>query len=339
MGKTARRTEMINFNELGADMTYVINLKSATIRRRELKTHLNSNFKNIHYTGKNKNIQFIEAIDGSKMKPDTECRQMIKDRILSNSFVDMGGLLTCNIIACSLSHKKALETFLESDNETALILEDDVRLSADFYREYTKGVFTKFVKEAFEVPNWEVIYYSKQWDWIPPKRQYSDHAYEPKKHLPNYANAAYVVNRKSAQKLLRKWLPIGMAADTYVESHHDVGVAHIHSWFNQYRGGLPPSISSAVHLAIMDIRMPGAPESIKESEEFVTSTGKAVHNDNSNKSFDNVHEASHGEEDYRKTVRHITIPESIPVQKVTFEDVKFPDGHIGYNWSRIWLQQ
>ena len=220
-----------------------------------------------------------------------------------------------------------------------MILEDDVRLSADFYREYTKGVFTKFVKEAFEVPNWEVIYYSKQWDWIPPKRQYSDHAYEPKKHLPCYANAAYVVNRKSAQKLLRKWLPIGMAADTYVESHHDVGVAFIHSWFNQYRGRIPDSISSAMHSAIQDLRLPGASESFEESNEFITSTAKAVHGRQENKSYDNIHEATHGEEAYCKSIRQVSISEDIPLQKVTFEDVKFPDGHIGYNWARIWLQQ
>ena len=334
---------MIDFSELGADAIYVVNLESATVRKRDIKKHLDSNFDNIEYDGENANVHFIEAVDGSKIKPEHQFPKMIKEGILNDSFVDPGGLLTANIIACSLSHKKALETFFFFFFNTALILEDDVRLSDDFYREYAKGTFQKFVKEAFAVPNWQVIYYSKQWEWIPSEGKYSDNAYQPVKHLPCYANAAYVVNRESAKMLLKKWLPIEMAADTYVESHHTITVAYEYSWFNQYRAELKPTLAHLIHGAIHNVVPPhhGSLESPEESRTaYGTMTSMEVHNNDANTGqYDNTHEAAHAREPYIKHVKHVNIPDNIPVEKVTWEDVEFPDGNIGYNWCRIWLQQ
>lgn len=339
MGKTITR-RMIDFHELGADAAYIVNLKSARVRRRDIKNHLDSNFKNIHYTGSHTNVHFIEAIEGSNIKTDKiHFNNMIREGIIKNSFVDLGGLFTANILACSLSHKKALETFLKSDNETALILEDDVRLSEQFYKEYAKGNFRKFVKEAFKVPDWEVIYYSKQWDWIPTKEKYSEYAYNPIKHLPCYANAAYVVNRKSAAKLLKTWLPIYMAADTYVESHHDVGVSYTHSWFNQYRAEIEQGLKHQIHSAINNI-VPGASQPTDEASHYSRMTSsEVINNDKNEGKYDNTQAAVRGEEPFHKYVKNTNIPGNIPVHKVTWEDVKFPDGYYGLNWTRIWFQQ
>lgn len=324
----------MKLSDLGADVAFVINLPHHTGRKKEFERHFN-NFlteKNL-FTGENPKIRFVDGILGSDL-PDI--MEMVKSGTLNQYFWDPGGLITRNIIGCSLAHKKALESFLKTDHETALIFEDDVRFTRSFFECYTNGVFQRFVKESQEVEGWEVIYYSKQWEWIPTSESYSEFAMKPIKYLPCYANAAYLVNRESAKKLVKNWLPIKFPADIYVEANNEVTVSYQCSWFEQYRGVLSDSIRQPLHNAIETIVPAGSIINSVDPSEFMTQTAEHIAHQKNNEA-DNHERAVSGEEVYHKKTRHANIPETVPVRKVTFGDIKMPDGTIIKNWSTVWF--
>lgn len=73
-------------------------------------------------------FEFIEAVDGAEINPD-QAEQLGYDKKARNKvFFD----LEKNEIACLLSHKKALNRFLEGDDEYCMILEDDAGLAPVF---------------------------------------------------------------------------------------------------------------------------------------------------------------------------------------------------------------
>jgi len=97
---------------------YLINLDSSTDRLAQASAEL-----------KKHNIEFerISAVDGRKLDVK-ECSQYDSKR--SNAYT--GRDLLGSEIGCYLSHKKALETFVNSDADLGLILEDDLHLNEKF---------------------------------------------------------------------------------------------------------------------------------------------------------------------------------------------------------------
>jgi GR25 family glycosyltransferase involved in LPS biosynthesis len=324
----------MKLSDLGADVAFVINLPHHTGRKKELERHFKSVLTDKDlFTGSNPQIRFVEGVLGSDL-PDIP--ELVKSGTLNQYFMDPGGLFTRNIVGCSLAHKKALEAFLKTDSKTALILEDDVRFTRSFFEYYTTGVFQRFVKESQEVKGWEVIYYSKQWEWIPPSEPYSEFAMKPIKYLPCYANSAYLVNRESAEKLLKKWLPIKFPADIYVEVNNDVTVSYHCSWFEQFRGTLSPSIKQPIHDAINAIVPVGSILGGADPIEFMTETAGLLSSQKPDQ-VDNYEKAISGKELYCKKQRHANLPEDIPVRKITFGDIQLPDKTIVKNWATIWF--
>lgn len=113
-------------------------------------------------------------------------------------------------VGCYLSHIKALQTFLQSNDDYGLILEDDIALPSD----------SKKLVEA-------VIPYAEHWDMI----RLSAHA--PGKPLP-FANlpegrvlaynlkvlkntGAYLVNRHAAQCICERMLPMSLPYDVALD--------------------------------------------------------------------------------------------------------------------------
>jgi GR25 family glycosyltransferase involved in LPS biosynthesis len=95
---------------------YIINLERAVVRKnfmlRQLKKY------NID------NYVFINALDGLKEGEDWLQKQVDRENLVRP--------LTNTEIACVISHKMALEQFLQDKHEYAVVLEDDVLLPAEF---------------------------------------------------------------------------------------------------------------------------------------------------------------------------------------------------------------
>lgn len=74
-------------------------------------------------------ITFVEAVDGRLLS----AAEAIGYRALLRKLTWTAGLSQTEI-ACLLSHRKAIKTFLAGDASYAVILEDDIRFAADFTR-------------------------------------------------------------------------------------------------------------------------------------------------------------------------------------------------------------
>jgi len=113
-------------------------------------------------------IEFITAVSGKNIDPQScEGYDDHRRKLFAKS-------LTPNEVACVLSHKKALNAFLSSDHEFAVILEDDADFDKDFNQKvsmiakrvkgfdtvnlYSKG---KFLSESGDLVFTRVIVHAK----------------------------------------------------------------------------------------------------------------------------------------------------------------------------------
>lgn len=99
--------------------TYIINLQSSTVRRKYMEQLL------APYTCLQ--VEFINAIDGRKMSAAEISASFNQGSCLRHN----GRELNRGEIGCVLSHRKAYETLLKSENHYALVLEDDVSIIRD----------------------------------------------------------------------------------------------------------------------------------------------------------------------------------------------------------------
>ena len=107
---------------LGVDKIYAINLKRFKERKRNIKKISKELDVEINIISGYDNKDYIPLKDSSLIKH------------LPTSFWDPNGWITLGIICCALSHRKAYKAFLDSDAETALFLEDDVRITDYIYQ-------------------------------------------------------------------------------------------------------------------------------------------------------------------------------------------------------------
>ena len=98
--------------------TYVINLRRATTR----KSLMVKQGRALGIT-----LDFIQAVDGLDI---TDEDRALVDNFQRQKFTRY--VLTDGEIGCWLSHRKAMQALLDSGDDMAAILEDDVTLSADF---------------------------------------------------------------------------------------------------------------------------------------------------------------------------------------------------------------
>ncbi|RYE25845.1 MAG: glycosyltransferase family 25 protein [Sphingobacteriales bacterium] len=104
---------------------YIINLDTAVIR----KKYMLRQFRKLGI----KNFEFVEAI--SAIKKGEEWLQTQVNR------KDLVRHMTGSEIACTLSHRKALETFIgQKDIEYGVFLEDDALLADDFVKSVEDGI-------------------------------------------------------------------------------------------------------------------------------------------------------------------------------------------------------
>lgn len=113
---------------------YVISLPDALSRQASVKQNMDA--LKLDY-------EIIKAVDGRKDGFDTASYYNKHKRLRY-----FGRDLMNTEIACYLSHKKAIDTFLDSEYDLALILEDDIQLRYDF-PEFIQPL--KDLKDTFDI--------------------------------------------------------------------------------------------------------------------------------------------------------------------------------------------
>jgi len=182
---------------------YYINLDRST----ERKTHMLNVFKHRFFDGLN--VHRVPALYGK----DPKFLSVLHD--CKNVFVDK--LNTASIYACTLSHIKAIQTFVQSGEEMALICEDDLSMMFN----PTKSQLDKCIRNAPH--DWEILQLFYFVENTLPERLYTENTI--KKHYD--PAVAYLINRKGAIRFLSDLIPenqivfnasISPAADKYLFS-------------------------------------------------------------------------------------------------------------------------
>jgi glycosyl transferase family 25 len=112
-------------------------------------------------------------------------------------------------IGCSLSHEKTWRRFLESDNEFAIIFEDDVQFHPAELREIIELAAEK---KAL----WDIVNFETKHSGCPVKITELCNQKCLVFYLTNVTHAGcYLINRRAARKLLDNFYPIKMPLDHY----------------------------------------------------------------------------------------------------------------------------
>ena len=171
-----------------------INLPSSTSRREHI---INEGKKH------GIDIQIIEAVAGKTLTD--EQKALYDTRRRESMYISH---LTPNEQACAHSHRKALQTFITSDADYAVVLEDDATLEPDF----NKGI--KYLTES--LPGWECckLYTepSKLYQLCPPLPDAPVQPVFPKK-LP-WGSVAYMYSRAGAEKIMTHFRSLWLGIDT-----------------------------------------------------------------------------------------------------------------------------
>lgn len=179
--------------------TYIINLKESTERREYVLAEVGR--------FKFPDMEIVDAVDGRKMsESEKQACFDIKRFLYKEGHYPLPGE-----IGCTLSHRECYRRLLNSQEEFALILEDDVRFLA---REETlvnnlKEIIGKMPDEPYVMTlASHVTYY--------PESEYQVGKYSFCRVYHAWGTCAYLINRKGAERFLR----IGRAyyvADSYRE--------------------------------------------------------------------------------------------------------------------------
>ena len=159
----------------GIDVIYWINLDRSPDRQKRMKKM----FKDPAFEGKK--IVRITAVDG-------KARGI--DQVLNANFDGMKPEKFTKVeYACLLSHLNAIKQFSESNNEVALIMEDDMTLE---FKPYWKKSAKQIMKQA--PTDWEIIqlcYILQGNNLNLPKKIYT------KNNNRYFSTGAYIINKKN----------------------------------------------------------------------------------------------------------------------------------------------
>lgn len=181
--------------------SFVINLKGATGRWDYMSKALDE--AGLDYTR-------IDAVLGKNLEEPIEAFNEGRFNILTGKHKSYGE------IGCYLSHIKALKTFLKSDLDYALILEDDVNLP---------NHLPELIAEAItHHQHWDILRLSSSRDGQYIKisnMSFGSNLVYNTRVLKN--TGAYVINRKAAQACVDKMLPMCLPYDVALDRDWDYG--------------------------------------------------------------------------------------------------------------------
>lgn len=179
--------------------TYVINLKDAVDRRKAVLEELSL------YPFMDPEI--VDAVDGRKMsESEKQACFDIKRFLYKQRHYPLPGE-----IGCTLSHRECYRRLLDSQEEFALIVEDDVRFLAksETMESILKGIVGKMPYKPYVMTlSRHMIYY--------PKSECQAGQYSLCRVYHAWGTCAYLINRKGAKVLLGIGKPY-YVADNYQE--------------------------------------------------------------------------------------------------------------------------
>jgi glycosyl transferase family 25 len=160
-------------------------------------------------------FQRISAIDGKTLSK-TEIEEKFD---LRGYYKFMGKFEPIGAFGCSLSHIKTWETFLQSNYEFALILEDDVDFDPLILSETIQNLIRN--KKFWDINTFDPANNKKGTPINIIKFQKNNLSL----YLTKIINAnAYLISRTAAKKLLEKALPIKMPIDLYLNRGWELGL-------------------------------------------------------------------------------------------------------------------
>lgn len=119
-------------------------------------------------------------------------------------------------VGCYLSHLKAMETFLRTDVPWCVILEDDVEVLP---------ACGEVLRTLGEKDDWDLVKLFNFHSGLPVKKRALAGGHRLVAHLTRTtSSAAYVVNRRAAQTLLRAMLPISEQVDHALDRPWETGL-------------------------------------------------------------------------------------------------------------------
>ena len=182
--------------------TYVISLKKAKERSKYIEKHINE--LELDY-------EIIPAVDGSLLS-----REEINNECNTEKVDRLRWWLTNGAIGCALSHKLAYKKFLDTNENSVFIIEDDIVLPVNI-----KSILEEISKEI--KPNEIILLYYTSFKpaqfskikgvqlSVNPKQQ----LYFPMDIKQPITAAAYCIGRDSAKNILKVNTPIEVTADSW----------------------------------------------------------------------------------------------------------------------------
>ena len=187
---------------------YIINLE----RRSDRITHLQNQIKKYDI-----NFTFFSAIDGNTI----DISKLYEKNVLTIKN-NIGREFRLGEIGCYLSHLATWNDFLVSGTtDYAIIYEDDFTL----HENYAKNL-EEIMNEAENI-NWDIIYLGRNCVKFFKDACITGEYKSKNMYIPNkigYGTFGYIINKKSAKKLVENALPILEPSDDYIMRLHDEGI-------------------------------------------------------------------------------------------------------------------
>lgn len=302
------------------DKIYIISLAHETGRRESISNELTSNG---FY-----NFEFIDAIRGDELGSTDN---LVKSGVLSSTFIDPHGSLNKNIIACAQSHKLAYNTFLTTDYETCLILEDDARFSTFYYKLVLNGALNRTINELYNT-DWNVFIWGLVGENVPHYAEGLTHLKEYKRFTPDWAAHAYQITRKGAEILIANNTPVQFAADVNIECSDLNIYCTEFTLIHQTTGYVSRFMADNFNHATK-----GAIEDITYSREFKSSTQSENLNNRtiSGHSMYDIYFSPDRSIKYEQIEYRLSIPKNIDFKSVEFKEYIDPRGFSNKNWTHI----
>ena len=300
------------------DKIYIISLERHEPRRTRL-------FADLRTAGfDTSKIELISAVNGN----DLDINILLENKIISDTFIDPNGLLTKAIYGCALSHQMIYRNFLDSNSQTALILEDDAGLTHTGLRTLlpNSDAYQKFIEEKNQF-DWDVIFVGGA-SKIMPYHGIQSHVLKPMVRYPDgFAAHSYIINRSGAEKLIRSNQPIQFAADVNIHCSGAKIYCTPISYFSQKVGEFDRWHASEVHQNFVSYTLHGQN---KEGNDNLSSTtygdmhgeiSKTDYTADKGNSFNSAH-----------------VSKKLPLESVVWKSFIAPNGDEIDSWTHIKLK-
>lgn len=300
------------------DKIYIISLERHEPRRKRL-------FADLRTAGfDTSKIELISAVNGNDLDIDI----LLENKTISDTFIDPNGLLTKAIYGCALSHQMVYRNFLDSNSQTALILEDDAGLTHTGLRTLlpNSDAYQKFIEEKNQF-DWDVIFVGGA-SKIMPYYGIQSHVLKPMVRYPDgFAAHSYIINRSGAEKLIRSNQPIQFAADVNIHCSGAKIYCTPISYFSQKVGEFDRWHASEVHQNFVSYTLHGQN---KEGNDNLSSTtygdmhgeiSKTDYTADKGNSFNTAH-----------------VSKKLPLESVVWKPFIAPNGDEIDSWTHIKLK-